>query len=79
MTGNSLLSGKGLLTPLQRSFLSLFSQLADKDQFYLTGGTALAEYYLGRCLSFDLDLFTASTDWCCQSPTRLRRQARRAI
>lgn len=58
MTRNSLLSGKGLLTPLQRSFLSLFSQLADKDQFYLTGGTALAEYYLGHRLSFDLDLFT---------------------
>lgn len=58
MTGNSLLPGKGLLTPLQRSFLSLFSQLADKDQFYLTGGTALAEYYLGHRLSFDLDLFT---------------------
>ncbi|MDQ7030172.1 MAG: nucleotidyl transferase AbiEii/AbiGii toxin family protein [Ardenticatenia bacterium] len=26
--------------------------------FYLTGGTALAEFYLGHRLSFDLDLFT---------------------
>jgi hypothetical protein len=60
MPKNNLLTGKGLLTPLQRSFLSLFSRLADKDQFYLTGGTALAEYYLGHRLSFDLDLFTGS-------------------
>jgi hypothetical protein len=60
MPKNSPLPGNGLLTPLQRSFLTLFSRLADKDQFYLTGGTALVEYYLGHRLSFDLDLFTGS-------------------
>jgi hypothetical protein len=60
MPKNNPLLGNGLLTPLQRSFLSLFSRLADKDQFYLTGDTALAEYYLGHRLSFDLDLFTGS-------------------
>jgi hypothetical protein len=50
--------GKGLLTPIQKSFLALFANLPDQDQFYLTGGTALSEYYLGHRLSFDLDFFT---------------------
>ncbi|MHC1782333.1 MAG: nucleotidyl transferase AbiEii/AbiGii toxin family protein [Anaerolineaceae bacterium] len=48
----------GLLTPLQKSFMQVFAELPDKDQFYLTGGTALTEYYLGHRLSFDLDFFT---------------------
>jgi hypothetical protein len=43
---------------LQKDSLTLFAQLPDQDQFYLAGGTALAEYYLGHRLSFDLDLFT---------------------
>lgn len=53
-----MLKGKGLLSDLQKDVLAQFAQLADQDQFYLTGGTALAEYYLGHRLSFDLDLFT---------------------
>ena len=48
-----------LLTPLQLAFLQVFSQLSDHHHFYLTGGTALAEFYLGHRLSYDLDLFTA--------------------
>lgn len=48
----------GLLTPIQKTFLVIFSELPDQTQFYLTGGTALAEYYLGHRLSYDLDLFT---------------------
>ena len=51
--------GKGLLTPIQRSFIAEFALLPDQAQFYLAGGTALAEYYLGHRLSFDLDFFTA--------------------
>lgn len=54
-----MLSGKGLLTPIQKGFIEAFARLPDQGQFYLTGGTALAEYYLGHRLSFDLDLFTA--------------------
>jgi hypothetical protein len=53
-----VLRGRGLLTPIQRSFISAFSRLSDQSQFYLAGGTALAEYYLGHRLSFDLDFFT---------------------
>jgi hypothetical protein len=53
-----MLTGKGLLDPLQREFLAFFASLPDQDQFFLTGGTALAEYYLGHRLSYDLDFFT---------------------
>jgi hypothetical protein len=48
-----------LLTPLQRKFLEVFSLLPDQNQFFLTGGTALAEFYLGHRLSYDLDFFTS--------------------
>lgn len=54
--------GKGLLTPAQETFLGLFGALPDQERFYLTGGTALAEFYLGHRLSFDLDLFTPEAD-----------------
>ncbi len=57
-----MLQSRGLLTPLQRTFLALFADLPDQDQFYLTGGTALAEFYLGHRLSFDLDLFTGQAE-----------------
>ena len=53
-----MLRGKGLLTPLQRACLAVFAGLPDQAHFYLSGGTALAEFYLGHRLSFDLDLFT---------------------
>ena len=43
-----------LLPPIQRAFLTEFARLPDHEQFYLAGGTALAEYYLGHRLSFDL-------------------------
>lgn len=57
-----MLQGKGLLTPFQREFLILFSQIPDQSRFYLTGGTALAEFYLGHRFSFDLDLFTSEAE-----------------
>jgi hypothetical protein len=53
-----VLLGKGLLSEIQRDFLAQFARLPDQEQFYLAGGTALAEYYLGHRLSFDLDFFT---------------------
>jgi len=52
------LKGFGTLTPLQKEFMELLAGLPDKEQFYLAGGTALSEYYLGHRLSFDLDYFT---------------------
>ena len=50
---------KGLLTKGQLEALKAFRNLPDAGHFYLTGGTALAEFYLGHRRSFDLDLFTA--------------------
>jgi len=49
---------RGLLTPLQVVTLSALRAAPDAGQFYLTGGTALAEFYLGHRRSFDLNLFT---------------------
>ena len=37
----------------------IISKLADSTYFYLTGGTALCEFYLGHRYSFDLDIFTS--------------------
>jgi hypothetical protein len=53
------ISGKGLLFPLQREILFCLGTLPDISYFYLAGGTALAEFYLGHRRSFDLDIFTA--------------------
>jgi len=53
-----MLKGKGTLSPSQKAFLAMFSKLPDQNQFYLTGGAALSEFYLGHRLSFDLDFFT---------------------
>ena len=57
-----MLKGKGLLSPLQKDFLGVFSHIPDQVQFYLTGGTALSEFYLGHRFSFDLDLFTSDQE-----------------
>ena len=54
------IKGFGTLTPLQIEFMEILASLPDKDQFYLAGGTALSEYYLGHRLSFDLDYFTGT-------------------
>ena len=53
-----MLQGRGILTSLQKRVLRILGHLQDISEFYLTGGTALAEFYLGHRLSFDLDLFT---------------------
>lgn len=52
------MAGK-ILTEKQEALLkALFTQRDIKENFYLTGGTALAEYYLGHRYSEDLDFFT---------------------
>ena len=55
------LKGKGIITPLQKKLLQDIASLQDTQHFYLTGGTALAEFYLGHRRSYDLDLFTSET------------------
>ena len=53
---------KGIISKIQKDFLSFFSKIPDHKNFYLTGGTALAEFYFGHRLSYDLDLFTGKPD-----------------
>ena len=50
----------GILTPLQQAFLTRFFAYDVGQQFFLTGGTALAVFYLYHRLSEDVDLFTVS-------------------
>lgn len=55
--------GQTILTPKQSEFL----ELAQSDSqivkhFYLTGGTALAEFYVHHRLSEDIDLFSENSE-----------------
>jgi len=52
----------GVLTPFQKKVLEFFSNLKDSKHFFLTGGMALAEFYLGHRKSFDLDMFTSEKE-----------------
>ena len=47
-----------ILTPWQKTVLELVSQKGDLDTFYLSGGTALAGFYLHHRYSDDLDFFS---------------------
>jgi len=55
-----------ILTESQKQFLRAFSRTELKDDFFLTGGTALSAFYLQHRLSEDLDFFT-------EQPTRVAR------
>jgi len=54
---------KTILTPKQLEFLELVKVEPEiTKRFYLTGGTALAEFYLKHRLSEDIDLFTEENE-----------------
>ncbi len=57
-----MLKGKGVISNFQKEILLSLKDLSDCTHFYLTGGTALAEFYLGHRRSYDLDIFTAEKD-----------------
>ena len=48
-----------IITPVQEAILRHFAQATDREHFYLTGGTALAYFYLKHRRSNDLDFFTS--------------------
>jgi predicted nucleotidyltransferase component of viral defense system len=55
--------GKTILTPKQLNFLELAaSEKQITKRFYLTGGTALAEFYLKHRFSEDIDLFNEKAE-----------------
>ncbi|MEW6554165.1 MAG: nucleotidyl transferase AbiEii/AbiGii toxin family protein [Actinomycetota bacterium] len=53
-----MLSSKGIVTELQREVLRVFATVPDAGNYYLSGGTALADFFFAHRKSFDLDLFT---------------------
>jgi len=57
-----MLKGRGILTPIQRNLLVEIGKNREASFFSLTGGTALAEFYLGHRRSYDLDFFTSERD-----------------
>ncbi|MEW6095378.1 MAG: nucleotidyl transferase AbiEii/AbiGii toxin family protein [bacterium] len=55
--------GKTILTSKQLDFLELINKEKQiTDRFYLTGGTALSEFYLKHRLSLDLDFFSETEE-----------------
>ncbi len=50
-----------VLTPAQKILLARLGQSTLSEQFYFTGGTALAALYLQHRLSEDIDFFTRET------------------
>ena len=66
-----------LLTPLQRRLLREIGQSPLREEFFLTGGTALAALYLHHRYSVDLDLFTENPAAVAQVPPTMREIASR--
>src|SRR5207245_161566 len=66
----------GILTATQTSFLTeFFRDSKETEPFYLSGGTALAEYYLQHRYSDDLDFFTRDRESFKQATPRVREAA----
>jgi hypothetical protein len=64
------------LTSTQRRFLEAFFQDTDESEpFYLSGGTALAGFYLHHRYSDDLDFFTRSEGAVAAADARVTRAA----
>jgi len=55
----NILRGKGVLLPTQRNILAELGKINEAGFFYLTGGTALSEFYFAHRRSYDLDFFTS--------------------
>jgi hypothetical protein len=55
---NKTPKSNGVLTPFQLQLLESFYEFEDSAGFCLTGGTALAEFYIGHRKSFDFDFIT---------------------
>jgi hypothetical protein len=64
-----------LLTPLQRKLLHRIGKTPLRDDFFLTGGTALAALYVHHRYSVDLDLFTENPAAVAQVPPIMQRIA----
>ena len=61
------------LSPLQQALVEAF--FSEPSAFFLTGGAALAGYYIGHRLTDDLDLFSPPVESMDLAVQRLRRAA----
>lgn len=66
-----------ILTPLQRSLLTEVGRSPLGNDLFLTGGTALAAFYLRHRYSLDLDFFTANPAVLAQVPAVMHDVAAR--
>jgi len=64
-----------ILTPFQKTLLKHIGQSPLAENFYLTGGTALAAFYLKHRLSEDLDFFTPDPNALTMVPAAMSQIA----
>ncbi len=64
-----------ILLPLQRNLLAAIGRSPLRDDFFLTGGTALAAFYLQHRYSLDFDFFTANPAALAQVPAVMQQIA----
>jgi predicted nucleotidyltransferase component of viral defense system len=64
-----------ILTPLQIQTLQMIGQTPLSQSFYLTGGTALAAFYLQHRYSVDLDFFTDDPNATARVPSSMQEVA----
>lgn len=64
-----------LLTPFQKTIVNAISKSKLRDQFYLTGGTALGVVYLQHRFSLDFDFFTTDPSAVARVPIVLEEIA----
>lgn len=77
MPGNDTGSSRRrVLAPMQADLLARLSDAL--PEFFLTGGSALGEFYLGHRASEDLDLFTADIEAFARADASVRRAAMEA-
>lgn len=65
-----------VLSNIQKKILTHFGEVTESEQFYLTGGTALAEFYLKHRKSNDLDFFTSPAELITPFSRRLEERLR---
>ncbi|MBL7131887.1 MAG: nucleotidyl transferase AbiEii/AbiGii toxin family protein [Candidatus Omnitrophica bacterium] len=65
-----------VISKVQNKILGLFGEVLESEHFYLTGGTALAEFYLKHRKSDDLDFFTATEELIIPFSNRLEEMLR---
>lgn len=71
---------KEILTKEQKKFLEIFKSQKDlANIFYLTGGSALANYYLKHRYSEDLDFFTDKEDFDWEAVFSFMKRAKKQL